>query len=113
MRISDWSSDVCSSDLAATRRPAEAVAAIGGGFEAVEIAKIIALAASPMTAAILVETHCLIVAFGSSTSILPAPCAGRRTQFTMSTDSPRAAKGAIYNLSTAFSRPEKIGRAHV
>src|SRR3546814_9598209 len=86
MRISDWSSDVCSSDLAATRRPAEAVAAIGGGFEAVEIAKIIALAASPMTAAILVETHCLIVAFGSSTSILPAPCAGRRTQFTMSKD---------------------------
>src|SRR3546814_19935558 len=70
------------------------------------MATIIALAASPMTAAILVETHCLIVAFGSSTSILPAPCAGRRTQFTMSTDSPRAAKGAIYNLSTAFSRPE-------
>src|SRR3546814_10427447 len=60
-----------------------------------------------MTAAILVETHCLIVAFGSSTSILPAPCAGRRTLFTMSTDSPRAAKGAIYNLSTAFWRPEK------
>ncbi|SBV34963.1 conserved protein of unknown function [uncultured Sphingopyxis sp.] len=54
-----------------------AVAAVGGRFEAVEIAEIIALAAPAMAAAILVETHCLVVAFGRPHPIQPAPCAGR------------------------------------
>src|SRR3546814_6792627 len=56
---------------------AAAVAAVGSRFEAVEIAEIIALAASPMATAILVETHCLVVAFGRPHPIQPDPCAGR------------------------------------
>ena len=75
-----------------------AVAAIGCRFEAVEIAEIIALAAPPLAAAILVETHCLIVAFGSSIPHSISALRRTGTQFTMGTDSPRASNGAIYNL---------------
>ena len=93
-------------EATATIAAAIAVAAIGSRFEAVEIAEIIALAASPLAAAILVETHCLIVAFGSSTPIQAGALRRTGTQFTMGTDSPRAADDVIYSLNRWSLRTE-------
>ncbi|HEV7342317.1 MAG TPA: hypothetical protein VGN68_11840, partial [Sphingopyxis sp.] len=72
----------------------------------VEIAEIIALAAPPLAAAILVETHCLIVAFGSSIPHSIGALRRTGTHFTTGTDSPHAANDEIYSLNRCHLRTE-------